>query len=240
VGAPSAARTPDATSVARLRWLCEGRASPMAGRDDSTEMKPNGERADVDRRTEPKPDLAQAGTLAAAILAALVSADPFDARNRASWVRYGDYLAIALWIGAVVLFLVAGATQDGVARQRGWRSLSTSYRAALGMAGLAGLITIGAIAVVPFDISEDHDMVAVRLTIPTEGAISALCGIPVSPLIGEIPTRTLSEKFVTVALTTPTPTPTSSVPPTPTTRRPCDAIRIPVSAVLGLQEHPYK
>jgi hypothetical protein len=84
-----------------------------------------------------KRDLAQAGTLAAAILAALVSADPFDARNRASWVRHLDYIAIALWVAALVLFLFAGSPQEAAEGESAWSSLSARHWAALATAGLA-------------------------------------------------------------------------------------------------------
>jgi hypothetical protein len=68
-------------------------------------------------------DLAQAGTLAGAILGAPVGADPFDVRNRTAWVKDVDYFAIALWVAAVLLFLFARVDPHQPAQLRSLQEL---------------------------------------------------------------------------------------------------------------------
>jgi hypothetical protein len=116
-------------------------------------------------------DIAQAGALAGAIFGALVGADPFDVRNRTAWVKNVDYIAIALWVGAVLLFLFVAA-----AAARLWMALL--------VAGAAGVLTMAALIAVPFDFSEDHDDVALRLTPQAQRAISDLCHVTTTPLRG--------------------------------------------------------
>ncbi|MEA2217388.1 MAG: hypothetical protein QOJ35_14 [Solirubrobacteraceae bacterium] len=158
-------------------------------------------------------DVAQAGALAGAIFGALVGADPFDVRNRTAWVKDVDYIAIALWVGAVLLFLFVAA-----AAARLWMPLV--------VAGAAGLLTMAALVAVPFAFSEDHDNVALRLAPQEQRAISALCHVTTTPLRGRIKTQTLEATFVVV----------ERIPQERGAT--CDTIRIPATAILALQEHP--
>jgi hypothetical protein len=168
-------------------------------------------------------DLAQAGALAGAIFAALVGADPFDVRHRTWWVRTADYVAVAFWVGAVLLFLFAAASRGGTTTRfhEGVR-----VRIALLAAAAAGGLTMLALIAVPMGFSEDQDNVALSLTEPEQRAIAALCRVATAPLDGSVKTETLADAFVVV----------ERIPQTHGAR--CDTVRVPASGILAIQEHP--
>lgn len=164
-------------------------------------------------------DLAGAASIAGAIFGALVGADPFDIHNRARSVQYLDYVAIALWAAALLLFLFAIAPLQ--------RRVSSAWRlkSALVVAAGAGALTVVALAVVPFGFSEDKDSVALKLAPNTRQRVDELCGTTGAPLRGKIPTTSLADEFVIFAFQK-------------ETRLGCDTIRIPRAGILVLEEHP--
>lgn len=163
-------------------------------------------------------DAAQVGTLAGAVFAALVGADPFEIRTRAHWVRGLDYAALALWVVVVVLFLIATATP---ARMR-------VLHAAFVLAGAAGLVTASALVFTAFGFSTDRDVVLVSVSGAEASDIVRSCRrTPTAKLrlLGELQTSTLDDEFLVLELRKGS----NSL---------CDAIRIPRSSVLGIVEHP--
>jgi hypothetical protein len=169
-------------------------------------------------RQQPTPDIAQVGALSAAILAALIGADPLDLRSRTNWVKALDYTAFSFWIITVVLFMLVLAFPTGRRHL-----LRLGVAAAIG----AGLLTIIALSLLPFHFSEDRDTVALVLTGPSRSALDKLCGTTGKTLRGSIPTATLGNSFVTLNLDAASSTT-------------CDAVRIPASAILAIREHPSK
>ncbi len=170
--------------------------------------------------SSPSPrDLAGAASIAGAIFGALVGADPFDIHNRARFIQYFDYVAIALWAAALLLFLFAIVPFQ--------RPVSSASRltSALVVAAAAGALTVVALAVVPFGFSEDKDSVALKLAPSTRQRVDELCGTSGESLRGEIPTTSLADEFVIFAFRK-------------KTRLGCDTIRIPRAAILVLEEHP--
>ena len=163
--------------------------------------------------------MAGAASIAGAIFAALVGADPFDIHHRARFVQYFDYVAIALWAAALLLFLFAIVPFQ--------RPVSSAWRlrSALVVAAVAGALTVGALAVVPFGFSEDKDSVALKLAPSTRQRVDELCGTTGEPLRGKIPTTSLADEFVIFAFQK-------------ETRLGCDTIRIPRAGILVLEEHP--
>jgi hypothetical protein len=169
-------------------------------------------------------DLAQAGTVAGAIFGALVGADPFDIRHRTSWVKTVDYVAIALWVAAVLLFLLTAAPRASAGPPR--LSERLRLRLALLTAGAAGLLTIVALIAVPMPFSADYDNVALSLAPQEQRAISELCHVTTTPLQGRVQTQTFGDAFVVV----------EGIPTQAGAR--CDAVRIPATGILAVEEHP--
>jgi hypothetical protein len=174
-------------------------------------------------RTKPA-DIAQAGAITGAIFAALLAADPLEIRTRASWVRYFDYLAFALWIAAVVLFVLVVAAPD----RSGLRSRDGELRVGIPalVTALAGGLTVVALILSVTHWSADTDTVALALTRRTRAAIDRLCGTAGKrPLRGKIETATLRDQVITITLT-------------PKTPNGCDQVRIQASSIIAFREHP--
>jgi len=172
------------------------------------------------------PEVAQAGSIAGAIFAALVGADPFDIRNRSHAVQKVDYVAIALWVVAVVLFLLAAAVP---AREESPRTRMLEL--ALGTTAVAGAATAVTLLLTAFGFSVDRDTVLLRTTRMQSAAIDALCGKhPGNPvrLYGSIPTYTLDGSFLIFDF--------GGHKDADNSR--CGTVRIPTAAVLAVQEHP--
>ena len=167
----------------------------------------------------PVPPVAQIGSIVGAIFAALVGADPFDIRHRTHPVRTIDYVAIALWVLAVVLFLVAAA-----------RPASKALTAAIGTVAAAGLLTVAALIITPWGFTVDRDRVLIVPTKAESREILALCRKSGSPyrlrLVGRVETLTLDDNFVVFDL------------PKKPAHSPCGTIRIPKDAILTIVEHP--
>ncbi len=202
-----AGAAPDPANPA-ARWR-----PPFANRSPPTSDPP----AAADDRA---PDVAQAGAISAAILAALIGADPLQLRTRTIWVKALDYGAFSLWIVAVVLFVLLLA----LPRRRPGGSARMAF--ATGAAGAACVLTVAALVLLPFHFTQDVDTVALRLAAPDRAALDRLCGTAGKPLYGTIPTATLDDPFVTVHLSR-----RSSAE--------CDEVRIPAGAILALREHPH-
>jgi hypothetical protein len=164
---------------------------------------------------KPKRDLAQAASLAGAILAAIVGADPFDIRHRSHWVQDIDYVAIVLWVIAVVLFLLVLARPGRLVLLR------------LAVAGAVGaaVLTVVALLTLPFGVSLDKDFVELRLAPKERHALDRLCGTKGIPLRGSVPTSSLESTFVVFSFE-------SSIAVR------CDDVRIPSAAILAIREHP--
>jgi len=167
------------------------------------------------------PDIAQAGAISGAILAALVGADPLDIRSRSHWVKFVDYSAFSLWIIAVVLFMLVLAIPS-----LGSHSLRVALAAAAAV--VACVLTVTALVLLGFGFSEDRDKVELELSASTRVALDKLCGTAGKKhLRGTIPTATLGDPFVTFQ-------PNAQSSPL------CDAVRIPANAILAIREHPGK
>ena len=170
------------------------------------------------RHEQPKRDLAQAASLAGAIFAAIVGADPFDIRHRSHWVQDIDYVAIALWVLAVVLFLLVLAELGPVVRGH-------LLRLAVAGAAAAAVLTIVALLTLPFGVALDRDFVQLRLAPNDRQALDRMCGTKGRPLLGSVPTSSLESTFVIVTFK-------------PATALGCDDVRIPSAGILAIREHP--
>jgi hypothetical protein len=164
----------------------------------------------------PVPPIAQIGSIVGAIFAALVGADPFDIRHRERAVRLLDYLAIALWILAVVLFLIAAA-----------RSTSKVLAAAIATVAVAGGLTVLALLFTAGHWSVDRDQVLILPTKAESRAIGALCHETGKSLWlrGSVQTSTLDDSFVVLDFSGSA----NSVSGT---------IRIPRDSIITIVEHP--
>jgi hypothetical protein len=169
---------------------------------------------------------AEAGALAGAIFATLVGADPFDLRSRSHLIRVVDYVAIALWIVAALLFLYVRAGPDAKSDSAEGQRLVF----ALAATGAAGALTIAALIVTGFNFSLDRDEVALVLTRAEQNALKQLCPLkrPRKPVVGKITTNTLDSNFVIFDVTGP-------LEKTQTTDGSC-SVRIPRSAILSFRE----
>jgi hypothetical protein len=154
-----------------------------------------------------------------------------------------DYLAFALWIATVVLFLWAAAapivesetaSAPGGGPDPSWfarvrRAVTSAAQPdVIGLArntavAAAGL-TIVCLLLTAVPNSADADDVSLRLAAPQLGALQTLCGQRLQ-LIGRIPTATLDDEFITFNFKVKSP-------------KGCDAVRIPRAAVLAVREHP--
>jgi hypothetical protein len=176
------------------------------------------------------PEVAQAGSIAGAIFAALVGADPFDIRNRAHVVQKLDYVAIALWVTAVVLFLVAAAalTWQEALRMR-------MLELALGTTAVAGAATAVALLLTGFGFSFDTDPVLLRTTAAEASAITAMCRDrprEAVVLYGSVRTSTLKESFLTFTFDDDDPEAKA------VSNSKCNTVRVPTDAVLAVCEDP--
>src|SRR5262249_1745474 len=149
-------------------------------------------------------------------------ADPFDIRHRTQAVQRLDYVAIALWIIAVLLFLYAAAapsvaeappSRPTAPRAPGLRGPIAGWvatfpprpdpavgrvRWAMLIASLAAGVTVFALIYTAFPVSLDHDAVSLKLSSKEHAALQKLCGRRLSPLLeGSIPVETLERDFVT-------------------------------------------
>jgi hypothetical protein len=180
---------------------------------------------------KPQRDLAQAASLSGAIFAALVGADPFDIRHRSHWVQDIDYVAIAVWVLAVVLFLLTLAAagrqsrRPTVGRLESAAKHVTLLRLAVLSAIAAGVLTIIALSTLPFGVALDHDSVRLLLAPKERQALDHLCGTKGTPLRGSIPTSSLESAFVVFTFEH-------------KTALGCDSVRIPTSGILTIREHP--
>jgi hypothetical protein len=182
-------------------------------------------------REKAQRDLAQAASLAGAVFAAVVGADPFDIRHRSHWVQDIDYVAIAAWVLAVVLFLLTLAQpgpQLAVPARSRLQSATgrlTLPTLALASAVVAAALTVIALLTLPFGVALDHDFVALELAAKDRQALDRLCGTAGLPLRGSIPTSSLERPFVVFSFEH-------------KTSRGCDDVRIPSSGILLIREHP--
>lgn len=106
---------------------------------------------------------AKSASLVVAILTILVGADPLDIRNSSHLFRKVDYIAIAFWILALLLFLAAQALSEGT------RGGSLDYGdvalpTALVAATVAGGLTIAAVTAKALGQADDHDTVWLKVT----------------------------------------------------------------------------
>jgi hypothetical protein len=167
----------------------------------------------------PVPPVAQIGSIVGAIFAALVGADPFDVRHRTHAVRWLDYVVIALWVLAVVLFLIAAA-----------RSAARALTAAIVTVAVAGALTVLALIVTPLGWTVDRDSVLIVPSKLESRAILALCRKdPANPLrlLGSVQTFTLDDDFVVFDFRK-------------QANSRCGTIRIPRDAILTIVEHPSR
>ena len=173
------------------------------------------------------PAVAQAGSLAGAIFAALVGADPLDIRTRSHVVQKLDYAAIALWVAAVVAFLLGAAIPE----DEDFRG--TVILAALVTTVVAGAATAVALLLTAFGFSVDSDRVLLRVSSNESKEIAALCaatpGEPTPALYGRVKTYTLDKSFLVFDF--PCTSPTSP-------RCTQKTIRIPSDAVAAILEDP--
>ena len=103
-------------------------------------------------------DSAPVAAITGAILAAFVAADPFDVTHRFRWAQDVDYLAITLWIAAVLAFMSSVAPI-----QLGGRRVRTPlqrFKIGMLLALLAGSVTIVSFILTGLHVSQDTDVVA--------------------------------------------------------------------------------
>src|SRR6185295_8408698 len=102
---------------------------------------------------QPPRELAQAASISGAIFAAIVGADPFDIRHRSHWVQVVDYVAILLWVVAVLIFVLTLASDGHPRDWPAWLTRRvpagvmrvTTMQLAVGSAAAAGLLTVVAL-----------------------------------------------------------------------------------------------
>lgn len=172
---------------------------------------------------------AKSASLVVAIVTILVGADPLDIRNSSHLFRKVDYIAIAFWILALLLFLAAQALSEGT------RGGSLDYGevallAAVVAATLAGGLTIAAVTAKAVGKADDRDTVWLKVTARERAKFEAACGSD-ARLYGTVRTASFNDDFIAVKLT-------QLRHPHPKPPKGCDDVRVPRSEIVTVIEHP--
>jgi hypothetical protein len=182
---------------------------------------------------------AKSASLVVAIVTFLVGADPLDIRNGSHVFRPVDYIAIGLWIVAIVLFLGAQALAEGKRehRFRGhtfiFDDAKASLVAAVVVSGIAGALTISAVVAKALGRADDRDLVLLRVTSVERARFQLSCGEH-ARLYGTVRTADFNNELIVLKLST------GKDDVSETAKPHCDDIRVPRSAILTVVEHPCK